>query len=76
MSNEQKTVRIEDIHQQIEKLREQANTANAQITKHIEQRDQLNELVKNTHQEINESEDRARQLKRKSQGAKTATRQY
>ena len=54
MSNEQKTVRIEDIHQQIEKLREQANTANAQITKHIEQRDQLNELVKKTHQEINE----------------------
>ncbi|MGD0449665.1 MAG: hypothetical protein ABSA79_01250 [Candidatus Bathyarchaeia archaeon] len=54
MSNEQKTVRIEDIHQQIEKLKEQANTANAQITKHIEQRDQLNELVKKTHQEINE----------------------
>ena len=55
MSNEQqKTVKIEDIHQQIEKLREQANTANAQIAKHIEQRDQLNELVKKTHQEINE----------------------
>jgi uncharacterized coiled-coil DUF342 family protein len=54
MSNEQKTVRIEDIHQQIEKLKEQANTANAQITNHIEQRNQLNELVKKTHQEINE----------------------
>lgn len=55
MSNEQqKTVKIEDIHQQIEKLREQANTANAQIQNHIDQRNQLNELVKKTHQEISE----------------------
>ena len=49
-----KTVKIEDINQQIEKLREQANTANAQITKYIEQRNQLNDQVKKTHQEINE----------------------
>ncbi|HUK85598.1 MAG TPA: hypothetical protein VLU95_07035 [Candidatus Acidoferrum sp.] len=54
MSNEQKTVRVEDINQQIEKLRNQTNTANVQITKHIEQRNQLNELVKKTHQEIND----------------------
>ena len=55
MSNEQpKTVKIDDVQQQIEKIREQANTANAQITNHIEQRNQLNDLVKKTHQEINE----------------------
>ncbi len=55
MSNEQpKTVKIDDIHQQIEKLREQANTSNAQIPKYIEERNQLNDLVKKTHQEINE----------------------
>ena len=52
MSNEQKTVRIEDINQQIEKLRKQAETAAIQITKHIEQRNQLNDLVKKSHQEI------------------------
>ena len=55
MSNEQpKTIKIDDIHQQIEKLREQASTANDQIPKYVEQRNQLNELVKKTHQEINE----------------------
>ncbi len=54
MSNEQKTVRIEDINQQIEKLRKQTETASAQITKHIEQRNQLNDLVKKTHQEISD----------------------
>jgi len=54
MSNDQKTVRIVDINQQIEKLRKQTETASAQITKHIEQRNQLNDLVKKTHQEIND----------------------
>ncbi len=54
MSNEQKTIRIEDINQQIEKLRKQAETAAVQITKHIEQRNQLNDLVKKSHQEIND----------------------
>lgn len=54
MSNEQKTVRVEDINQQIEKLRNQTETANVQITKHVEQRNQLNDLVKKTHQEIND----------------------
>jgi uncharacterized coiled-coil DUF342 family protein len=52
MSNEQKTVRIEDINQQIEKLRKQAETSASQITKHIDQRNQLNDLVKKSHQEI------------------------
>jgi uncharacterized coiled-coil DUF342 family protein len=54
MSNEQKTVKIEDINQQIEKLRKQTETASTQITKHIQERNQLNDLVKKTHQEINE----------------------
>ncbi len=54
MSDQQKPVRIEDINQQIEKLREQSNSTAAQITKHIEERNQLNDLVKKTHQEIDE----------------------
>jgi uncharacterized coiled-coil DUF342 family protein len=54
MSDQPKPVRIDDINQQIEKLREQANTANAQIKKHIEERNQLNDLVRKTHQEIND----------------------
>ena len=54
MSEQQKPIKIEDINQQIEKLREQANTAEAQIKKHVEQRNQLNDQVKKTHQEINE----------------------
>ena len=54
MSEQQKPIKIEDINQQIEKLREQANTAEVQIKKHIEQRNQLNDQVKKTHQEINE----------------------
>ena len=54
MTEQQKPVKIEDINQQIEKLREQANTADAQITKYIEQRNQLNEQVKQTRQEIDQ----------------------
>jgi len=54
MSEQQKPVKIEDINQQIEKLREQANTADAQIQKFIEQRNQLNDQVKKTRQEIDE----------------------
>ena len=45
---EQKPVKIDDINLQIQKLREQTNTAEVQIRKHIEQRDQLNEQVKKT----------------------------
>ena len=52
MSEQQKPIKIDDINQQIEKLREQANTADAQITKFIEQRNQLNDQVKQTRQEI------------------------
>jgi uncharacterized coiled-coil DUF342 family protein len=52
MSEQQKPVKIEDINQQIEKLREQANTADAQITKFLEQRNQLNDQVKKTRLEI------------------------
>jgi uncharacterized coiled-coil DUF342 family protein len=54
MSEQQKPIKIEDINQQIEKLRDQANTADVQITKHIEQRNQLNDQVKKTRQEIDE----------------------
>jgi uncharacterized coiled-coil DUF342 family protein len=54
MSEQQKPIKIDDIYQQIEKLRDQANTADVQIQKHIEQRNQLNDQVKKTHQEISE----------------------
>jgi len=54
MSEQQKPIKIEDIYQQIEKLRDQVNTADVQIKKHIEQRNQLNDQVKKTHQEISE----------------------
>jgi uncharacterized coiled-coil DUF342 family protein len=54
MSEQQKPIKIEDLNQQIEKLREQTNTADAQITKFIEQRNELNDKVKQTRQEIDE----------------------
>ena len=54
MSEQQKPVKIEDINQQIEKLREQANTADVQIKKYIEQRNQLNDQVKLTREEIDD----------------------
>ena len=54
MSEQQKPVKIEDINQQIEKLREQTRTADVQIQKDIEQRNQLNDQVKKTREEINE----------------------
>jgi len=52
MAEQQKTFKIEDINQQIEKLREQTNKAETQIQKHIEQRNQLNDQVKKTREEI------------------------
>jgi uncharacterized coiled-coil DUF342 family protein len=52
MSEQQKPIKIDDINQQIEKLREQANTADVQIQKFIDQRNQLNDKVKQTRQEI------------------------
>ncbi len=45
MTKEQ-TSQKEDIKQQLQKLREQANTANAQLNKHVENRNQLNEKFK------------------------------
>ena len=54
MTEHQKTSQIEDITQQIEKLREQASLANAQIKKYIEKRNQLNDQVRKARQEITE----------------------
>jgi uncharacterized coiled-coil DUF342 family protein len=54
MSKQQKTVQLEEIKREIQKLREQTNTTNAQIVKFVETRNQMNEQVKNTHQEIND----------------------
>jgi phosphoserine phosphatase len=42
----------EEIKQQLQKLREQANTSNVQINKMIETRDQLNEQVKKSREEV------------------------
>jgi uncharacterized coiled-coil DUF342 family protein len=78
MSDQPKTVRIEDINQEIEKLREHTNTANAQIKKAIDERNQLNDLVKKTHQEINELKterdsinEKVRRLKQERDGIRT-----
>lgn len=51
MTKEQ-TSQKEEIKQQLQKLREQANTSNALINKMIETRDQLNEQVKKSREEI------------------------
>jgi uncharacterized coiled-coil DUF342 family protein len=51
VTNEQTTQR-EEMKQQVQKLREQASTANAQIKKYIENRNQLNEQVKKSREEI------------------------
>jgi phosphoserine phosphatase len=48
----EQTTQKEDIKQQLQKLREQASTANAQIKKFIENRNQLNEQVKKAREEI------------------------
>jgi len=55
MSEQQRPIKIEEINQQIEKLRDQANTADVQTRKYVEQRNQLNDQVKKTHQEIDET---------------------
>jgi uncharacterized coiled-coil DUF342 family protein len=54
MTEQQKTSQIEDVTQQIEKLREQTNLANAQIKNYVEKRNQLNDQVRKAHQEITE----------------------
>ena len=52
MTKEQ-TTQKEAIRTELQKLREQANTANAQIKKFIDTRNELNEQVKKTREEIN-----------------------
>ena len=52
MVKEQNISRKQEINQEIRKLREEANTANAQIKDYIERRNQLNEEVKKAREEI------------------------
>jgi uncharacterized coiled-coil DUF342 family protein len=52
--SDQRTIQKDAINQQIQKIREQVNTANNQIQKCVEQRNQLNNLVGQTRQEIAE----------------------
>jgi len=49
----EQTTQKEAIRTELQKLREQANTANAQITKFIDTRNELNEQVKKNREEIN-----------------------
>ena len=52
MIKEQNVTSRHEITQQLQKLREDVNTANVQITNCIERRDQLNEEVKKAREEI------------------------
>jgi len=52
MTKEQNISRKQEINQQIQKLREDANNANVQIKNCIERRNQLNEEVKKAREEI------------------------
>jgi uncharacterized coiled-coil DUF342 family protein len=52
VTKEQNIIQKQEINQQIQKLREEANTANAQIKSYIERRNQLNEEVKKAREEI------------------------
>ncbi|HMK93839.1 MAG TPA: hypothetical protein VK536_00410 [Candidatus Limnocylindrales bacterium] len=52
MTKEQNVIQKEEIYQQIQKLREEANKANVQIKNSIERRNQLNEDVKKAREEI------------------------
>ena len=52
MSKEQKIGQREDLYQQIQKLRDEAGKADAQIKKNIERRNELNEQVKKAREEI------------------------
>lgn len=53
MTNEQNFNQKEEIIQQIQKLREEANNANVQIKNCVERRNELNEGVKKSREEIN-----------------------
>ena len=52
MTKEQSISQKQEINQQIQKLREEANKANVQIKGYIERRNQLNEEVKKAREEI------------------------
>jgi len=52
LTKEQNVIQKEEIYQQIQKLREEANKANVQIKNSIERRNQLNEDVKKAREEI------------------------
>jgi len=52
LTKEQNISQKQEINQQIQKLREEANTANVQIKDYIERRNQLNEEVKKAREEI------------------------
>lgn len=54
MTEQPKNTQITNINQQIKKLREQTNEANAEIKKIIEKRDKLHEKIRNSRQEINQ----------------------
>ena len=54
MTKEQNITQKQEINQQMQKLREEANNANAQIKNYIERRNQLNEEVKKAREEIAE----------------------
>lgn len=53
MTNEQNFNQKQEIIQQIQKLREEANNANVQIKNCVERRNELNEGVKKSREEIN-----------------------
>ena len=52
MTKEQNISRKQEINQQIQKLREEANKASVQIKEYVERRNQLNEEVKKAREEI------------------------
>jgi uncharacterized coiled-coil DUF342 family protein len=52
VTKEQNIIQKQEINQQIQKLREEANTVNVQIKNCIERRNQLNEEVKKAREEI------------------------
>jgi uncharacterized coiled-coil DUF342 family protein len=53
VTKEQNFIQRQEINQQIQKLREDANTANVQIKNCIERRNQLNEEAKKAREEVN-----------------------
>jgi len=54
LTEKTKPSQIANINQQIDALKKQITEANAQIKKHIEQRDTLHDKVKKTRDEVNQ----------------------